>query len=84
MISSHELQQTYINGGNCGHKKSPSRMPVELLCVRRRGGKRTQRRARAFRPHPKEKLGETPDLLARASSPLLSGVMSSPDKQLLG
>src|SRR6266849_3865438 len=42
MISSHELQQRYSNGRNCGHKKSPSRMPVELLCVKRRGGKRTQ------------------------------------------
>jgi hypothetical protein len=39
MISSHELQQAYRNGRNCGHKKSPSRMLVELVCVKRHGGK---------------------------------------------
>jgi hypothetical protein len=54
MISSHELQQSCSNGGNCGHKKSPSRMPVGL--VKRHGGKTTQQDnairlgARASRP----------------------------------
>jgi hypothetical protein len=48
VISCHELQQTYSNGSDCGHKKSPSRMPVELLCVERHGGKRTQPERRRF------------------------------------
>jgi hypothetical protein len=41
MISSHELQQSCSNGGNCGHKKKPVRMPVEPR-IKRHGGKTTQ------------------------------------------